>query len=806
MVSERIQRMKDRNDVEVHPICVEKAEIVLDSWARNEGLPPVLRRAHMTADYLDSRTIFIEDDELIVGNVAAKPRGAEIHTVTPAWPDEDLENLTHGGGLSITEEEHKKIRELDKFWFNEDGTSKKRSFYEQQGRYYGPEDGDRLWNFIESGIMCPPWKDRDHGRGFGGAGWALGEAMGLSFFLPDYGKVISEGLDFTLQKAKKALKELTYTDGEAIHKHDYLQGCILVIEAMERMYYRYGDVAASMAETCDDAQRKAELERIADTCHWISKNGARDFKDAMQAFWFYFLMIATGTTGGGRFDQYMYPFYKNSIESGDMTDEDVLEYLEMLRCKIMQFFFVMGGAKQRQKWAGKARWHNFILGGCDREGKESSNELTFLMLKAAKEARMTQNTLTLRVSKDTPDEVMLAAVDLVSTGIGMPSFVSEDSYIRTLESYGVPTEDARDFVITGCVDMHLPGKSLCHAMGMFIVPKVLEITMNNGVLKENGKVIGPQTGKMEDFKSYDEFYNAFLTQMRYFMGLAAEEHNILCAISRDWLPDVVESAFADQGIESAADIGSRKLLLDNVSILNAVGTVNAADSLTAIKKVVFEDKACSIGELKAALDANWEGHEDLRKLCKDAPKYGNNIPEADATVTELYHFWRETASSFKNINGGEMMVSGISITAHAPGGGYTMATPDGRYDGDTLADGCASPAQGCDVRGPVSTFNSAMKIDIDEFLAFLMNMKISPTSLKTDEDKMKLANMIKTFLTNGGKQVQLNVIDRKTLEDAQKRPEKHKDLIVRVAGYSAYFNDLTDAVQDEIKERTEQVL
>ena len=368
MVSDRIQRMKDYLEVDVHPICTEKAEIVLDSWARHEGLPAVLRRAYMTADYLDKRTIFIEPDELIVGNVAAKPHGAEIHTVTPAWPEDDLFNITHGGGLSITDEEHKALRATDKFWFNEDATSKQRSFYEQQGRYYGPEDDDRMWDFIKSGVMCPPWKDRAHGRGFGGAGWALGEAMGLSFFLPDYGKIITEGLDVTLQKAKKALHDLRYTDGEAIHKHDYWQGCILVIEAMERMYYRYGDVAEEEAAKCTDPQRKKELERIADTCHWISKNGARDFKDAMQAFWFYFLMIATGTTGGGRFDQYMYPFYKKSIESGDMTDDDVLEYLEMLRCKLMQFFFVMGGAKQRQKWAGKARWHNFIIGGCDKDG------------------------------------------------------------------------------------------------------------------------------------------------------------------------------------------------------------------------------------------------------------------------------------------------------------------------------------------------------------------------------------------------------------------------------------------------------
>ena len=793
MVSDRIQRMKDYLEVDVHPICTEKAEIVLDSWARHEGLPAVLRRAYMTADYLDKRTIFIEPDELIVGNVAAKPHGAEIHTVTPAWPEDDLFNITHGGGLSITDEEHKALRATDKFWFNEDATSKQRSFYEQQGRYYGPEDDDRMWDFIKSGVMCPPWKDRAHGRGFGGAGWALGEAMGLSFFLPDYGKIITEGLDVTLQKAKKALHDLRYTDGEAIHKHDYWQGCILVIEAMERMYYRYGDVAEEEAAKCTDPQRKKELERIADTCHWISKNGARDFKDAMQAFWFYFLMIATGTTGGGRFDQYMYPFYKKSIESGDMTDDDVLEYLEMLRCKLMQFFFVMGGAKQRQKWAGKARWHNFIIGGCDKDGKEASNELTFLMMKAAKEARLTQNTLTLRVSKDTPDDVMLAAMDLVSTGIGMPSFVSEDSYIKTLESYGVPTENARDFVITGCVDMHLPGRSLCHAMGMFIVPKVLEITMNNGVLKETGEVIGLRTGEMKDFETYEDFYQAFLKQERHFMELAAEEHNILCAISRDYLPDVVESAFADQGIESGKDIGSRTMMLDNVSVLNAVGTVNVGDSLMAIKKVVFEDHACTMGELKEALDANWEGHEDLRKLCKEAPKYGNNIKEVD------------DASSFKNINGNPTMVSGISITAHAPGGAYTMATPDGRYDGETLADGCASPVQGCDVCGPISTFTSAMDIDTDEFLAFLMNMKVSPSSMKTDEDKMKLASMVKTFLTNGGKQVQFNCVSRATLEDAQVNPEKHKDLIVRVAGYSAYFNDLTVAVQDEVKERTEKV-
>ena len=793
-MTDRIKRMQDALKVDKFPFCAEKHKLVVESLKKHEGLPNILARAHATADYLDKRTLYVDDDELIVGNVASKPMGLEASCWGPFWDDEDLDFILEGN-YTISDEDRKTLRDMDSFW---DGQG--RQMYEWQGRFY---DDERLWPFIRSGILCPPWTSKVKGRGSGGAGFGWGLGIGLSFFVPDYAKIITEGIHKTLDDAKEELRNVRYVDSDSFDKAIYLQAVIIALEGMVRMYHRYGTVCEDAAAKCSNATRKAELERMAEICHWIAENPSRDFRDAMQNLWFYWMMIAHGTTPFGRFDQYMYPFYKKDIESGAITDAEVLELIECLRVKVMQFNFVSGNAKQREKWAGMARWNNMVIGGVDEDGNDATNELSYLVLESANEVRTPHFTITIRVNENTPEKLMNKGMALVKSGLGMPAFVSDKSYIKGLTDQGVSLKDARGYALAGCLDLNIPGKSRINALGMFIVPKVLEITMYNGILKETGERIGPETGEMKDFKSYEDFMAAFKTQLYHFMSMYNEEHNILIRVTREVNCDVVHSAFTYDGIKAGKDMMCRRMPYENASMMNPIGMVCVANSMASIKKLVFEDKVCTMGEMFEALKANWEGYEDLRAKCVAAPKFGNGIDLVDDIVAELYKFWCDSANTFTSVYGAPPRPTGISITAYAPGGSYTGATPDGRLSGTVLPDGCASPAQGTDTEGPTISLGSAMKINQDPFNAMLLNMKMHPSALKTDEDLAKLASLVKTYLTNGGKHIQFNVVDNETLRDAQKHPENYRDLVVRVAGYSAYFNYLTKAVQNEIISRTE---
>jgi formate C-acetyltransferase len=560
-----------------------------------------------------------------------------------------------------------------------------------------------------------------------------------------------------------------------------------------------------MAKKETDTRRKKELERIAETCRWVPGNPARTFNEAIQSFWFIWIMIASGTTPGGRFDQFMYPFFKKDREAGHITDDEVLELLQCLRIKVMQYNFVGGGKLQREKWAGMARWNNWVIGGVTLDGRDATNELSYLILEAAKACQTPHHTITVGVHEGTPEPLMLKALEVVKTGMGMPAFIGDQSYIGYLVGQGVPLEDARNYALAGCLDVNIPGKSRIHAFGMFIVPRVFELTMNNGIDPRSGMQLGPRTGEFEGFETFEDFMKAFKEQLKYFMGLTVEEHNILLKVQTDLFPDAVHSALMEDAIKVGRDALDRTMPFENGSALNLVGMINVADSMAAVKKLVFDEKSVSKQKLKAALESNWQGngYDEIRKMCLEAPKYGNGDPYVDAIASELYQFWADTAITFPTAWGGTTKPTGISITAHAPGGALTGATPDGRYAGETLADGTTSAAQGRDMEGPTALMRSAMAIDQVPFQATLMNMKFDPSALKSEEDLRKMSMLIRTYFSQGGKHVQFNVVNREILQDSQKHPEKHGDLIVRVAGYSAYFVTLGKPVQDEIIDRTE---
>jgi formate C-acetyltransferase len=626
----------------------------------------------------------------------------------------------------------------------------------------------------------------------------------LALIVVDYEKVLTGGLNQLIKDAEEELKLLRFMSSDAVKKADFLKSVIISLTAIVRIAERFGTLAADLATKETDTKRRKELERTAETCRWVPGNPARTFNEAIQSFWFIWIMIASGTTPGGRFDQFMYPFFKKDKEAGNTTDDEVLELLQCLRIKVMQYNFVGGGKLQREKWSGMARWNNWVIGGVTPDGKDATNELSYLILEAAKACQTPHHTITVRVHEGTPEPLMLKALEVVKTGMGMPAFIGDKSYIGYLVGQGVPLEDARNYALAGCLDVNIPGKSRIHAFGMFIVPRVFEITMNNGIDPRSGIPLGLRTGEFEGFETFEDFMHAFKEQLKYFMGLTAEEHNILLKVQTDLFPDAVHSALMEDAIKVGRDALDRTMPFENGSALNLVGMINVADSMAAVKKLVFDEKSVSKQKLKAALEANWkgDGNEEIRKMCLSMPKYGNGNPYVDTIASELYQFWADTAITFPTAWGGTTKPTGISITAHAPGGALTGATPDGRYAGETLADGTISAAQGRDIEGPTALMRSAMAIDQVPFQATLLNMKFDPSAMKSEEDMRKMSMLIRTYFSQGGKHVQFNVVNRETLIDSQKQPEKHGDLIVRVAGYSAYFVTLGKPVQDEIIDRT----
>ncbi len=795
-MNERIKRLRERLRVDHFQICVEKAALVVESFRKTEGEPEILRRARATANFLDNKTIFIEDDELIAGNIASKPMGMEAGTMGPTWPEEDLAAIKKAG-LNISSEDEALLRSLDEYWKH-----KGRTLDERQGLFY---DDDHLWPFIKSGILCPPWEKKNEGRGQGSAGIGWGLGLGNTLIIVDYAKVINQGLNSIIQEANEELKRVRYFNTDDIKKAVFLESVIICLSAVVRLAGRYSELAAKMAETEPDPLRKKELEEIAESCRQVPGRPARTFREAMQSFWITFLMVLGGATPGGRFDQFMYPFYKEDIENGHINDTEVIELLECLRIKVMQYNFIGGGKLQREKWSGMARWHNWVIGGVNRDGEDASNPLSYLILEAAMDCPSPHHTITLRVHDGTPEKLMIKALEVVRMGMGMPAFVSDESYIGYMTGQGVPLEDARDYGLSGCLDVNIPARSRTTAVGMFVVPRVFEIFINNGYDARTKAQLGPYTGAIDSFATFEDFMAGFKQQLAHFMAMAAEEHNILLRAHTDMFPDAFHSALMDDAIKVGRDVLDRTMPFENGSVLNLVGMINVADSMAAVKKLVYDEQKISPAELKEAIDADWQGEKyaGIRRMCLEAPKYGNDDPYVDNIARDLYKFWADTACTFKTVWGGTVKPTGISITAHAPGGAMTCATPDGRCAGQTLADGTLSPAQGMDVNGPTAVLRSAMTIDQTPYQATLLNMKFDPSALKTEADLRKLSILIRTYFKKGGKHVQFNVVNREMLLEGQREPEKHRDLIVRVAGYSAYFVNLGRPVQDEIICRTE---
>jgi pyruvate formate-lyase/glycerol dehydratase family glycyl radical enzyme len=788
----RLEKLLKKIQVERYPLCTERARLITQSWEQTKDEPMILRLAKAFAHVVKNMTIFIEDGELIVGNGASRPIGLEIEPFMGPFSEEGLKILEQEGFIEVDEGDWPKIRELASYW-------KDKTLQYTIGQLL---EDKRLWPFAQTGVLLPPFKSKEEGIG----GWAqAGIGMGINRWLGvvNFDKVLNHGLNHLIGEAEDELERIRFAGTvDTVKKAHFLKAVIISLKAVIHLANRFANLATELALSEADQVRKAELQRIAETCRRVPASPARDFYEALQSFWFIFLVVQQGTASAGRFDQYMYPFYKKDIEEGKISEAEVLELLQLLRIKDMQLINTPLRGAKRQQYTGFAKWHNFTIGGITPDGRDATNELTFLILEAARRTRTPHHTITLRVHDGTPKELMIKALEVVKTGVGMPAFIGDKSYIEWLLSRGVPLELARDYVMAGCIEVSLPGHSRQPKCTFLVPPKILEIFMNNGTDPRTGLEVGPFKENPENFETFDDFVNAFKEYLAHFIHLAAELINIDIACAIDYASPIDSALMAD-AVKEGKNLMERRMLYENGAAISLCGMINVVDSLAAIKKLVFDEKKTTMAQLKEALQANWEGYDELRRLCLAAPKYGNDDDYVDSIAMDLYGFYSETVPMARTIYGEAFIPVAISITSQWAGGTITGATPDGRYAGEVLADGGASPMRGRDISGPTAIIKSASKIDQVRFQSVLMNMKFHPSALGQTEDLNKLATLIKTYFSLGGKHVQFNVVGRETLLEAQRQPENYHDLVVRVAGFSAYFVQLSKQVQDEIIARTE---
>ena len=792
---QRIERIKKRVVVDRYPICIEKFRITLDVREQTKNDHVMIRRGKILKACAERMPIAIADDELIVGIASSRHMGLEIDPDYGVWPQSEIDALKRDGFL-VDPKDEADLQELNR-------RCQPDTLIGREGDIFYEEP--RILNMLRAGLILPPWKDKGLERGVGGGYAQSGLGLGPSLVLlcVEYDKLLKHGAEELIRRAKEEKAKVRFLDMEALDKYRYYDAVVMAFEAMITLGDRYAALAAEMAERERDPERRAELETIAAVCRRVPRKPARTFREAMQCYWFQVLFLSPSTTlPGGRFDQYLYPYYRADLDAGRITHDEALELICLLRLKDMELNRT-SGSELRKKNSGMAKWHNYTIGGVDPiTGEDATNDLTYLLIDAAMLTKTPHFTLTLRVHEKTPPALLRRALECVRLGLGMPAFVSDKSYTATFTSRGCPVEYARDFVMTGCLDGNLPGKSRTGPVPMVTFPLMFDIFRHGGVDRKTGLRVAPDMGAFSAWESYEAMFSALSEEIRYILGLVCEKNNVELAITQELLFDPLRSALMFEGIESGKDTWRRVMPFENCAVVNPIGMVNLGDSLAAIKKLVFDGKKYTLAELEAALDADWTGYEAMQADFLAAPKYGNDIDEADEIVAACYKLLCDTLRGIPNILGYPTIPTGISITSHQPGGQLTGATPDGRSAGTILADGTTSPMHGCDRCGPTAVFRSAMKIDQDPMQATLLNMKFHPSALKSEADLDKLGAMIRAYLTGGGKQVQFNVVDQETLKAAQETPADYRDLVVRVAGYSTYFVTLSREMQNEVIDRT----
>ncbi|MFC1534458.1 pyruvate formate lyase family protein, partial [Thermodesulfobacteriota bacterium] len=607
---------------------------------------------------------------------------------------------------------------------------------------------------------------------------------------------------------EKELESTPIRSVESFNKTAFLEALTIVIRAGIQYGKRYAALARDLAKK-EEGIRKDELEKMAEVCEWVPGNPARTFHEALQTMWFCLVMIYWDTGGAyaavpGRVDQYLYPYYQRDMEEGRITNEDVIDLLECLRVK-MSAFRKFRSTYSLRGTSGEATFLNCTLGGQTVEGEDAVNELSYLWIEAAMRTKTPHPTLSIRWHDNLSPDFAMKAAELNRLGLGFPAWFGNESQIQYLLGRGIPREEAWDYALAGCVLSTLPGKSAATWPMILSMPKILELALHDGVDPATGKQFGPNTGRFEDFKAFEELIEAYKEQVDYFIRHDAKNLNKMRISRSVLLPQLAASYLFDDCIERGdSPVGGGSRYQDGAMYLLPIGIIDVVDSLAAIKRYIYEEKSIDKAELIAALADNFQGKEDVLRLLLDAPKFGNDNDYVDNIAVDLYSWICNLLEGVDACYGAKYVCAPHSISFQGSAGETVGALPSGRLAGLSLADGGVSPGQGWDKSGPTAVIKSAGKIDQVPIYGTLFNMKFLPSSLKTKEDLTKFLILISTYLGDyGGQHIQFNVIDREILLDAQRHPKNYGNLVVRVAGYSALWVELHREIQDELIKRTE---
>lgn len=798
---DRVRRLRDEILRSKPSLCPDRGKIITESYIRAEGLPHLTRRAVAFRDILENTTIRIILGELILGNQASRPRAAPLFPeFSISFLESELEDFPKRpfDAFEVDEEVKDVIKEISPYWRGK--THEDRVV--MLTRLMLPSDVLTAWDeekFVLNDVVYA----------------GVRKASGDGHIIPNYPRLLAQGFRGVIEQVNRVEESLDCAhDPDAHGKKLFLEAVKVSYEAAVNFVLRYAELTKEMASK--EADRERDLLTVAEVCQRVATQPPQTFHEALQLVFFIHLLLHMESNGHsvslGRLDQYLHLFYKRDVEEGRLTKEEALELVECFYLKTFELNKVRPWSETRYK-GGYPLFMTITLGGQTRAGDDATNELSYLFLEALAETRLPQPTVIVRVHSRTPDEFLAYASEtLVEHGGGLPAFFSDEVVVQALMSVGIPLEESRDYAVVGCSEAVVPGKSLSLAGGgcYFNLAKMLEITLDGGVNPRTGVCLHP-TKQPDDFKDTEDILEAFHEQLSYYMQFVVPLTSVTSATDAQLNPTPFASALIDCRIDIGRDVSEGGGPNERYShtIIQAHGAANAGNALYAIDRLVFKEKKMDLKELVGILGDNYRGSlgEAIRGEVLKLPKFGNDVDEVDVFVSRITGMFADELERYKPQRGRVFGGSLQSLTANVPEGEVTGATPDGRLAGEALADN-VSPHAGSDMNGPTAVLRSVSKVDHSRFVnGNILNLKLHPTAVDSRENVFKLAHMIKTFLVDlKGNQIQFNIVSADELRKAKEEPEKYRNLIVKVAGYSAYFVTLDKKLQDQVIARTEHLI
>ncbi|MGR5142621.1 glycyl radical protein [Photobacterium sp. DNB23_23_1] len=809
--------------------CIETARAlaITASYKETEGKPAIIRRAKAFERILAELPVVIRDNELVVGSATIEPRSSQIFPeFSNTWIEDEFERVgkRSGDSFQISEQAKQELREVFPYWQGKTTSELATSYMSSDTQACMDAGVFTVGNYYMNGV---------------------------GHISVDYGKVLKVGYQGIITEVAEKMLSADKTCPDYIKQEQFYKGIIISCNAAIQFAKRYANKASELAQSASGA-RQAELQKIAETCRRVPEQGATNFHEACQAFWFVHLMIGLESNGHSisptRFDQYMHPYFEMDKE---ISPECAQELIDCIWVKLNDINKVRDEVSTNA-FGGYPMFQNLIVGGQDQNGEDATNTLSYMCMEATARVRLPQPSFSVRVWSKTPNEFLLKACELSRLGLGVPAFYNDEVIVTALVNRGLSLQDARQYGIIGCVEPQCPGKTEgWHDSAFFNLGKLLEITLNGG--KVDGQQLGPVTPQLTELKSFDELMDAYQKQAEYFVLHLITADNCVDISHAERAPLPYLSCMVDDCIgdgKSLQEGGAQY----NFSGPQGVGAANVGDSLTAIKKLVFDEGKLTLQQVKDALDTNFGGEaagptnsandpaydmvmdavkkvlaetgsaalldsqalksnvsvltsktNSVRQMLIDAPKFGNDIDEVDLLTREGAAIYCREVQKYTNPRGGSFQAGLYPASINVLMGTAVGATPDGRMAGEPLADG-VSPSRGMDRSGPTAATNSVAKLD--HFIASngtLYNQKFHPTALQGENGLSNMGALIRSYFDHKGMHVQFNVVNRDILLAAQKEPEKYRDLVIRIAGYSAQFISLDKSIQDDIIERTEHM-